>query len=103
MRQRENLAVSSDDDIGLSTESRLWLETFLPDGLDTIAEVVEDMAALDTTASREEAANDSGDVLSDVERLGIIHTDALHTEIETSDARKYHRLTFPQFLFQNIL
>lgn len=84
-------------------ECSLWLEPLLPDGLDSIAEVVENMAALDTTASGEETANDAGDVLSDVEGFRIIHTDTLHTETETTDAGKYHRLTFPQSLFQNIL
>ena len=80
-----------------------WFEALLPYGLDTIAEVVDDMTSLDATASGEETANDTGDVLADVEGLRIVHTDALHTKTETADAREYHRLAFPQFLLQNIL
>lgn len=53
------------------------------------------MTALNAAASGEEAANDSGDVLAYVEGLGIIHTDALHAEAETADARKYHSLAIP--------
>jgi hypothetical protein len=75
----------------------------MPDSLDTLTEVVENVATLDATASGEETADDTGDVLSDVEVLGIVHTDALHTETETADAREHHRLTLPQFLLQNIL
>ena len=39
------------------------LVTFLPDGLHTVAEVIEDMATLYAAASREEIADDTGDVL----------------------------------------
>ncbi len=70
----------------------------MPDGLDAITEVIEDMAALDATASREETADNAGDVLADVECLGIIHTDALYTQTETADTREHDSLTIGQLL-----
>lgn len=84
-------------------KNELRFETVLPDGLDTLADVVENVAALNATAGGEETADDPGNVLADVELLRIIYTDALHAEAETSDARKDHRLTLPQFLFQDVL
>ena len=81
----------------------LRFEAFLPDGLDTVAEVIEDVATLDTTTGRQETTDNAGDVLSDVECLGIIHTDALHTETETADARKHHRLSLTKPVFKDVL
>ena len=74
-------------------------ETFLPDGLDTIAEVIEDLATLDATTGRQEAADNAGDVTADVESLRVIHTDAFHAEAEASDAGKHHGVAFAEFLF----
>ena len=70
----------------------------MPDGLDAITEVVEDVAALDATASREETADNAGDVLADVECLGIIHTDALNAKTEAADAWEHDSLTIGQLL-----
>ena len=39
----------------------LRLKARLPDGFDTFAEVVEDMATLDAATSREETTDDTGD------------------------------------------
>ena len=79
------------------------LEAFLPDSFDTVAEVVEDMASLDATASGEEAANDTSDVAGDVEILGIVDTNALHPKAETAYAWKNDGLSFGQTLFQDVL
>lgn len=79
---------------GFRLRWQLWLESFLPDGLDAFAEVVEDMAALDAAACRQEAADEAGDVLADVEVLRIIHTNALHAQAETADAGQDDRLPF---------
>jgi len=76
---------------------------FLPDGLDAVAEVVEDVAALDVATGGEEAADDAGDVVTDVECLGGINTDTLHTKAETADARKDDGLAVAQFLLHDIL
>ena len=70
----------------LAIEAVSRLEACLPDGLDTLAEVIEDVASLDTTTSRQEATHDARDVTTDVERLRIINTDALYPKTETSDA-----------------
>ena len=51
----------------------------LPDGFDTFAEVVEDMATLDATTGREETTDDAGDMTTDVESLGIINPDTFYT------------------------
>ena len=75
----------------------------MPDGLDTFAEVVKNMAALNTATGGKEAADDAGDVTADVEILGIIDTDALHTKAETSDAGQYHGLAVAQFLLHGVL
>lgn len=70
----------------------LRLEALVPDGLHTVAEVVDDMAVLgaaasvDTMAGRQEAADDTGDVTADVELLRIVHADTFYTEAETADA-----------------
>ena len=70
----------------------LRFKTRLPDGFDTFAEVVEDMASLNTATGREETADDAGDVTVDVECLRVIHPDALYTKTETADARENDRL-----------
>ena len=72
----------------------LRFEAFLPDGFDTVAEVVEDVAALDAAAGRKEATDDASDVAADVEVFGIFDTDALYSETEAADARKNDGLTF---------
>lgn len=70
----------------------LRLGTFMPDGLHTVAEVVDDMAVLgavacvDAMAGRQEAADDTGDVTADVELLRIVYADTLYAEAETADA-----------------
>jgi hypothetical protein len=51
--------------------------TFVPDGLDTVAEVVENVATLDATAGGQEAADDARDVAADVKGLGVVDTDTL--------------------------
>ena len=58
----------------------------MPDGFDAIAEVVENVATLGAAAGGKETANDAGDMTTDVEGLGIVNTDALHTQAETADA-----------------
>ena len=75
----------------------------MPDGLDTFAEVVENMTALDATTSGEEAADDAGNMAADIEILGIIDTDALHTQAEATNARQHNGLPFTQFLLHSIL
>ena len=79
------------------------LKACLPDGLDALTEVVEDMAPLDTATGREETAYDACDVTTDVERLRIIDTDALYPKAETSDAWKNNGLTFRKPMLQDIL
>ena len=61
------------------------------------------MAILNATACGEEPTNETGDVTTDIEVLRIIYTDTLHTETETANTGKYHRMAVPEFLFQNIL
>ena len=62
----------------------------LPDGLYAIAEVVEDVAALNAAAGREEATDNAGDVTADVEHFRIVHADAFHAEAEAANAWKHH-------------
>ena len=75
----------------------------MPDSLHTVAEVVEDVAALNAAACGKEAADNTGDVLADVERLRVIDTDTLHTEAETAYAREHYCLSFSKPVLQNIL
>ena len=75
----------------------------LPYGLDTLAEVVEDMATLDAATGWEETADDAGDVASDVEFLRIIHPDTLYPKAETADSWEYDRLTLGKAVLQDIL
>ena len=74
--------------------SHLRFETFLPDSLHTIAEVIQDMTALNTTTCGQETTDNASDMSADVKRFGIIDTDALNTQAETSDAREDDCLTF---------
>ena len=87
----------------LAIEAVSRLEACLPDGLDTLAEVIEDVASLDTTTSRQEATHDARDVTTDVERLRIINTDALYPKTETSDAWKNNGQTFRKPMLQDVL
>ena len=75
----------------------------MPDDLHTLAEIIEDVAALNTTASGKETADDAGDVAADIEVLGVIDTETLYTQAESSDARKDDRLSLTQFLLESIL
>ena len=61
------------------------------------------MAALNAAACGEEAADNTGDVLTDVECLRVIDTDTLHAETETANAREHHCLSFGKPVLQNIL
>ena len=72
----------------------LRLEAFLPDGLHTVAEVIEDMTSLDAAASGEEAADDTSDVSRDIELLRIIDTYTFHAKAESADAWEDNRLPF---------
>ena len=78
-------------------------EALLPDDLDALAEVIEDMSARDAATCGEKAADDTRDVASDVKVLRVIDTDTLHAEAETADAWKDDRLAFRQTVFQNVL
>ena len=75
----------------------------MPDDLHTLAEIIEDVAALNTTASGKETADDAGDVTTDIEVLWVVDTDTLYTQAESSDARKDDRLSLTQFLLESIL
>ena len=46
---------------------------------------------------------DAGDMTTDVESLGIIHTNALHTKIETSYTWKDNSLPLGKSLLQDVL
>ena len=82
---------------------QLWFEAFLPDDLDAVAEIVEDVAALDAAPCGQETADDTGDVTRDVKVLGIVDTDTLHAKAETADAWKDDRLTFRQPMLEDVL
>jgi hypothetical protein len=75
----------------------------MPDDLHTLAEIIEDVAALNTTASGKETADDAGDVATDVEFLRIIHPDTLYPKAETADSWEYDRLTLGKSVLQDIL
>ena len=81
----------------------LRLEAFLPDGLDTLAEIVEDMAVLHAATSGEEAADDAGDVTSKIEFLRVLNTNTLHTKTETANTGKDDRLTICQLILEKFL
>ena len=66
----------------------------MPDNLHTLAEVIEDVTALNTTTSGKEAADDASDVATDIEVLRVIDTDTLYTQAETTDTRQDYRLSF---------
>jgi hypothetical protein len=51
----------------------------LPNGLDALAEIINDMVTLGATAGRQETTDNTGDVMPDVESLRTVHTDALYT------------------------
>lgn len=75
----------------------------MPDGLDTFAKVVKNMAALNTATGGKETADDAGDVTANVEGFRVVHTNALYTKAETSDAGQYHGLAVAQFLLHGVL
>ena len=76
---------------------------FLPDGLDSVAEVVEDMPALDAAPCGQKAADDAGDVTADVECLRVVDTYAFHAQAETAYAGQDHGLALAEPLFENVL
>ena len=78
----------------------LRLEAFLPDGLDALAEIIEDTAVLHAAAGREEAADDTSDMTSKVEILRVFNTNTLHTKTETANTRKDDRLTICQLILE---
>ena len=78
-------------------------KAFLPDGLDAIAEIVEDTPARNAAAGGQETADDTGDVTRDVKVLGIVDTDTLHAKAEAADAWKDDRLTFRQPMLEDVL
>ena len=61
------------------------------------------MTPLNTTASWQETTDNACNMVADVERFGIIDTDTLYTQAETTDARQDNGLAFGQFLLQQIL
>lgn len=61
-------------------------EASLPDGGDTFGEVVEDVAAGDTAAGGEEAADDAGDVVAQAELLRLVDALAFDAKAEATDA-----------------
>lgn len=68
-------------------------EAFLPHGFYTIADVIEDVTPLNTMAGRQKSADNPGDMAADIECLGIVDADALHTKTETANAWEYDRLS----------
>ena len=81
----------------------LRLEAFLPDGVHTVAEVVEDVAAVDAAAGGEETADDAGDVVTDVEVFRVVHANAFHAKAEAADTGKDDGLAVAEPLFEDIL
>ena len=78
-------------------------EAFQPDGLHAVAEVIEDMTTLDASASREETTDNTGDVTTDVEVLGIINAYTFHAKAESADAWEDYCLPFSQPMLQDVL
>lgn len=74
--------------------ANLRLEACLPYGLYALAEIVEDVAALNTATGWQETTNDAGDVAADIEFLRVIHTDAFYTQAEATYARQNNRFSF---------
>ena len=85
------------------TPITLRFETCLPDGLDTIAEVVEDVTALNATACGEETADITSDVTTDVECLRVIDTDTLYPKTETADTGEDNGLPVRQSVLEDLL
>ena len=83
--------------------AQLWFEAFLPDGFDTVAEIVENAATLNATTGGEETTDDTSDVATDVELLRILYSYTLYTKTETANARKNYCLAFGQTLLQDVL
>ena len=89
--------------------AKLRLKASLPDGLDTLAEVVEDVAVLgpftdiDAATCWEETTDDSLDMSSYIELFGFFYTNALNTQAKATDAFDDHRLTIGQTVFHHIL
>ena len=72
----------------------------MPDGFDTIAEVVEDVAALDAAAGWQETTDEAGDMAAEIEFFRIVDADTLHMKTETTDARQDNRLAIGEFIFE---
>ena len=87
----------------IKSQNNSRFEAFLPNGLDALAEIINDMVTLGATAGRQETTDDAGDVMPDVECLRTVHTDALYTQAETADAWEHHRLTVGKPMFQDVL
>lgn len=75
----------------------------LPNGGDTLAEVIEDVAAFDTVTGGQEAADDAGDVTADIEPLRLVDALALHTEAEAAYAGEHYGIALGERCLQGIL
>ena len=81
----------------------LGLEAFVPDGLETLAGVVDDVAGGGTVAGGEEAADETGEVTADVEVLGVVDTFTFYADAEPAYAVDDDGLTQCEALLHEFL
>ena len=79
-----------------------WFETTLPDGLHTIAEVVEEAVVGLASTGWEEFADDAGDVVAQAECFRIVYALALHAQAEPADARNDYRVAIGELHLQGM-
>ena len=65
----------------------------MPNRLDTLTEVVENVASLDAATSGQEATDDAGDMTADDEGFRVVLTDAIYTQAVIPSPQKNERKT----------
>lgn len=81
----------------------LRLAPVLPDGVDAVADVVEDVVAGGAVAGGQEAADDALDVAAQAELLRVVHALALHAEAEAAYLGQDDGVAVGEFHLQRVL
>lgn len=75
----------------------------LPDGIDAIAEIIDDVVTAITVTGWEKAADDASDVATTAELLRLIYPLTLHTKAEATDFRNHNGIALGEFHLQGLL
>ena len=75
----------------------------LPDSFHAVAEVIDDVAPCCPMAGWQEAADDAGDVVTQVKLLRLVHALTFHTEAEAPDFWNHYGVAVRELHLQRVL